>query len=339
MNAILKVSLSAAVSIAAFSAFSARAADFYAGKTISILVPSDVGGGYDIYTRLLARHLPKYIPGKPTIIVQNEPGAGGLRASQLIYSVLAKDGTKIANLRATNMLDSILNIRGGEIDPTKFEWLGNMASDTDVCSFSRESGVKSLEDLKVKPITIGASAKGSQGFSFANAMNVVLHTQMKIIIGYKGAADRLLAMQQGELQGNCGMNITTILNLAPQLLENGDLIIIVQSGMHPHPLLPKVPLTQSFGATERERAILTTIYSQMEIARVFAAPPGTPKDRVRILREAIMKSMQDPSLVDEAKRLKLDLDPMSGEEAARIVSEMAGLTHDLKADVRNALGE
>ena len=295
--------------------------------------------GYDIYTRLLARYLPEYIPGHPSIIVQDEPGGGGLRASQLIYSVVEKDGTKIANLRASNMLDSILNVRGGEIDPTRFEWLGNMASDTDLCTFSKTSDVTSFDDLRNKQVTIGASATGSPGYSFANAMNVVLHTQMKIILGYKGAGDRLIALQQGELQGNCGMNVTTVMNLAPQMLEDGELVPIMQSGLHPNLLMPNVPLTQSFAQTDRERMILTSIYSQMEIARVFAAPPGTPKDRVAILRQAIMQSMKDPSLVKDAKTMKLDLDPMSGEDAAKIVAEMANLTPDLKADVRKALGE
>jgi tripartite-type tricarboxylate transporter receptor subunit TctC len=162
---------------------------------------------------------------------------------------------------------------------------------------------------------------------------------MKIILGYKGAGDRLIALQQGELQGNCGMNVTTVMNLAPQMLADGELVPIMQSGLHPHPLMPNVPLTQSFGQTDRERVILTSIYSQQEIARVFAAPPGTPKDRVAILRQAIMDSMKDPLLVKDAKSMKLDLDPMSGEDAAKIVSEMANLTPDLKADVRKALGE
>ncbi len=316
----------------------ARAADFYSGKTLTILVASDAGGGYDTYTRLLARYIPKYIPGGPSIIVQDEPGGGGLRASQQIYAVAEKDGTKIGNLRASNMLDSILNVRGGEIDPTKFQWLGNMASDTDLCTFSKTAGVTSFDDLKKKQVTIGASGTGSQGYSFPNAMNVVLHTQMKIIAGYKGTGDRIIAVQQGELQGNCGMNASTVTSLYPQMLADGELIPIMQSGLHPYSSLPNVPLTQSFATNDQQKQILNSIYSQMDIARVFAAPPGTPKERVDILRNAFMQAMNDPALIDEAKKMKLDLDPASGEDVAKIVAQMANLTPELKAEVRKALG-
>jgi tripartite-type tricarboxylate transporter receptor subunit TctC len=316
----------------------ASAADFYSGKTITILVASDAGGGYDTYTRLLGRYIQKYIPGAPSIVVQDEPGGGGLRASQEIYAVVEKDGTKIGNLRASNMLDSILNVRGGEIDPNKFEWLGNMASDTDLCTFSRDSGVKSFDDLKNKEVTIGASGTGSQGYSFPHAINDVLHTQMKIIPGYKGTGDRILAVQQGELQGNCGMNASTVTSLYPQLLAQGEIVPIMQSGLQPYSALPNVPLTQSFATTEEQKRILVSIFSQMDIARVFAAPPGTPKDRVEILRKAFMQAMSDPALVEEAKKMKLDLDPMTGENVAKVVGQMANLTPELKAAVRKALG-
>lgn len=316
----------------------ASAADFYSGKTITILVASDAGGGYDTYTRLLGRYIQKYIPGAPSIVVQDEPGGGGLRASQEIYAVVEKDGTKIGNLRASNMLNSILNVRGGEIDPNKFEWLGNMASDTDLCTFSRNSGVKSFDDLKNKEVTIGASGTGSQGYSFPHAMNDVLHTQMKIIPGYKGTGDRILAVQQGELQGNCGMNASTVTSLYPQLLAQGELVPIMQSGLQPYSALPNVPLTQSFATTEDQKRILVSIFSQMEIARVFAAPPGTPKDRVEILRKAFMQAMSDPALAEEAKKMKLDLDPMTGEDVAKVVAQMANLTPELKTAVRKALG-
>ena len=317
----------------------ARAADFYSGKTLTFVVSSDAGGGYDTYTRLLARYIQKYIPGAPTIVVQDEPGGGGLRAAQDIYSVVEKDGTKIGNLRASNMLDSILGIRGGEIDPNKYEWIGNMTSDTDVCSFWYTAGVHSFEDLKTKQVLVGASGTGSQGYTFPNAINYVLHTQMKIITGYKGTADRILAMQQGELQGACGMNASTITSLYPQLIAEGKLIPVMQSGLHPYPALPNVPLTQSFATTDTQRRILVTIFSQMDIARVFAAPPGTPKDRVEILRKAFMQALSDPGLIDQAKKMKLDLNPMSGEDVAKVVAEMSDLSPELKAEVRAAIGD
>ena len=336
-----KMSLVATATLALcyFAGVPCRAAEFYSGKTLTFLVSSNAGGGYDTYTRLLGRYISKYIPGSPAVVVQNEPGGGGLRAAQEIYAVVGKDGATIGNLRASNMLDSILNIRGGEIDPSKYEWIGNMTSDTDLCTFWKTAGVRTFEDLKKKQVLVGASGTGSQGYTFPNAINQVLHTKMKIIPGYQGTGDRILAVQQGELQGNCGMNASTVTSLYPQLIANGDLIPVMQSGLRPYSALPNVPLTQSFASNDNQRRVLTTIFSQMEIARVFAAPPGVPKARVEILRKAFMQAVSDPGLLAEAKRMKLDIVPLSGEGVDKIVADMSTLSPDLKKEVRAALGE
>jgi tripartite-type tricarboxylate transporter receptor subunit TctC len=320
------------------AASSASAQDFYAGKTISMLVSSDPGGGFDTYSRLLARHYPKYIPGNPTIVVQNQPGGGGLRAAQQIFTAPA-DGLRIGNLRASNLLDAILGIRGAEINPTAYEWIGNMASDTDLCSYWHTAGVKTFEDLRNKEVLVGGSGKGAQNYSFPSAMNSVLGTKMKIIIGYKGMGDRILALERGELQGNCGINSSSMMALHPQLIAEGKLIPIMQSGLRPYSAFPNVPLTQSFAKTEREKKILVTIFSQMDIARIFAAPPKTPADRMKILREGFMKAMADPDLIAEAKKQRMDLDPMDHAEVAKIVADMANIPDDLKKEVRNAIGE
>jgi tripartite-type tricarboxylate transporter receptor subunit TctC len=328
----------AAVMAPGLSLGAARADDLFAGKTISLLASSAPGGGYDSYTRLLARFIGKYIPGKPTVVVQNMPGGGGLRVAQYIYSVAEKDGTKIGNLRGSNMLDSILNIRGGDIDPRKYEWLGNMASDTDICSFWHTAGVHSFADLQNKETLIGGSGKGAQNYSFPSAINHVLGTKMKIILGYQGMGDRIIAMQHGELQGNCGMNASSLTSLQPQLLSSGQLIPIMQSGTHPYPALKDVPLTQSFAKTDKQRKILTTIFSQMDIARTFATPPGTPRDRVEALRTAFMQALKDPDLIAQAKKEKLDLDPMGGDEVAKVIADMADIDAALKQEVRTAIG-
>jgi tripartite-type tricarboxylate transporter receptor subunit TctC len=329
----------AALAPLALSCAAARAADFYAGKTLTLVVSSEAGGGYDVYARLLARHLSAFIPGSPTIVVQNEPGAGGLKAAQELYAVLAKDGTQIGYLRGSNMLDSILGIRGGNIDPSKFEWIGNMAGDTDLCSFWAPSGIRSFNDLLTKQVLVGAAGYGSQGYIFPNAINHVLHTKMKVIAGYQGTGDRILAMEQGELQGNCGMNSSTVTGIYSQLLAEKKLIPVIQSGLRPYPALPDVPLTQSFATTDSQRRILMTIFAQMEISRVFAAPPGAPKDRVDLLRQAFLRVMADPGLIADAKKMGLALNPASGENVAAIVAQMAALSPASKTETRAALGE
>jgi tripartite-type tricarboxylate transporter receptor subunit TctC len=335
MAAVSGIVVSGALAVSAAPA----AADFYAGKTVSLIVSSDAGGGYDTYTRLLAPYMRKHIPGNPTVIVQNMPGGGGLRLAQHLYSVADKDGTKIGNVRASNALDSILGVRGADIDPTRFEWVGDMSSDVDVCVFWHTSGIRTLEDLRARETIIGATGKGGQNYSFPSAMNYALGTKMKIILGYKGLGDRVLAMERGEVQGNCGINGSTLLSLQADLVKQGKLVPIVQSGGKAHKGMPNVPLTQTFARTDRERRILMTIFSQMDIARTYALPPGTPKDRVAIIRKAFMAAMEEPGLLADAKKMGLELDPKSGEEVQKIIAEMADLSPELKKEVRSAIGQ
>ena len=314
------VRMAAIVTLIMGGSCAAEAQESFAGKTLFFLVSSDTGGGYDIYTRLLARHMGRHIKGEPTAVVQNMPGGGGLRVAQYIYSVAEKDGTKIGNLRASNMLDSVLGIRGEEIDPGKFNWLGNMASDTDVCSFWRTSGVTKFEDLFNKEVLVGASGKGAQNYMFASAINNVLGTKMKIILGYKGMGDRIIAMERGELQGNCGMNASSLTSLQGERLKSGDIVPVVQSGVKPYPALKDVPLTKSFAKTDEQRRILSVIFDQMDIARTFALPPGAPAGVVAQFRTAFMDSMKDPQLLADAEKQNLEITPSSGEEVAKIMA-------------------
>jgi tripartite-type tricarboxylate transporter receptor subunit TctC len=313
-----------------FGTHPSYASDFYARRTLTLIVGSDAGGGYDTYSRLLGRYISKYIPGAPAIVVQNIPGGGGIRAAQTLYAQSPKDGATIANLRASTLLDSILGISASEIDPAKYNWVGNMASDTDLCSFWGASGIRTIDDLRRRPTLVGVSGKGAQAYSFTNAINHFLGTKMKMILGYQGMGDRLIALQGGELQGNCGINSSSIVSIHGDLLSSGKLVPIMQSGLTPYPALKDVPLTQSFAKNEKDRRTLTTLFSQMSIARVFAAPPGVPNDRVAILRTAFMEAMNDPGLKTEAEHMKLDLMATSGRDVASIVETMADIPTDEK---------
>lgn len=317
----------------------AIAADYYTGKSVKLTVGSDAGGGYDAYSRLLARHMGHHIAGAPSIVVMNMPGAGGLRSVQYLYTKAPKDGTEFANIRSSNMLDSILALRGEEIDPNKYVWIGSMASDTDVCAFWNTSGIRSFDDMLNKPTKIGSTARGAQAFSFPNSINYVLGTKMDIINGYKGTNDRALAMERGELSGMCGLNGSTLISVLQQPLGEGKLIPVVQSGLRPHPLLKDVPLTQSFAKTPEQKQILEAIFAQMEIARAFAAPPETAAEPTRILRTAFLDTLADPKFKQEAEKLKLEVDPMSGEAVQKVIAQMSTLSDDLKKKVRDAIGE
>ena len=213
-----------------------------------------------------------------------------------------------------------------------------MTTDTDLCTFWYTSGVHSFDDLKTKEVLIGAAGTGSQGYSFPHAIDYALHTQMKIIPGYKGTGDRILAMQQGEIQGGCGMNASTVTSIYPQLLAAGQLVPIMQTGLHPYSALPNVPLTLSFATTDDERRILTSISSEMDIARIFAAPPELRRTASRFYAKPSLQAMSDPDLIDEAKKMRLDLNPMSGEEVAKIVAGMSDISAEFKAELRAAMG-
>ena len=222
-----------------FTAQAAHAKDYFEGKTVSLLVSSDPSGGYDTYTRLLAPYLQKYLPGRPTMVVQNMPGGGGLKVTQYIYAVAEKDGTKIGNVRAANAFDSILNLRGGDMDPNRFEWVGNMDGDSLVCVFSDASGVRSLDDLRARETIVGATGKGGDNYSMPNSFNYVLGTKMKIVLGYQGTGDRVLATQRGELDGLCGINASS-LSTQEDLIKSGKLVTIVQAGHKPFVTIPTV---------------------------------------------------------------------------------------------------
>jgi tripartite-type tricarboxylate transporter receptor subunit TctC len=315
------------------------AADFYAGKTLTVLNSSDAGGGFDTYTRILARQLPKYIPGNPAVVVQNIVGAGGLRAAQHLYAISPRDGTTIGNLRSSNVLDSVLEIRGTDIKPERFTWLGSMGSDTDICSFWYTAGVRTFEDLQNKEVIVGASGKGAQNFSFPNAMNRVLGTKMKIVLGYKGMSDRILALESGELQGNCGIYASSIASLHMPLITSGKLIPVVQSGLTPHPAFPNVPLTQSFAKSEQDRLLLTALFGQMEIARLFAAPPGIPRDRADILKGAFAAALLDPELLAETASLGGEPQLVDGERVQIIIKQMMDLSPEAKASLRSLIDD
>jgi tripartite-type tricarboxylate transporter receptor subunit TctC len=327
-----------ATMIATGFAGSATAADYFSGKTLKLTVGSNAGGGYDTYTRLLGRHLPRHVGGNPSVTVRNMPGGGGLKSVQYAYKVAKKDGTEIANVRASNALDSILGIRGTDMDFLKFVWLGSMASDTDVCSFWHTSGVKSFDDLMKKEFTVAATGKGAQAFMFPNAINNVLGTKMKIILGYKGTGDRVLALEQGEISGSCGINGSTLLSRITRHVKDKKLVPIIQSGLKPHPQLTSVPLTQSFAKTDEQREVLNAIFSQMEIARPYAAPPGTPAKAGNILRAAFDKTMKDDRLLKEAVKLRLEISPTDGAGTQDIIARLTNLPSGIKKKARAAIG-
>ena len=330
---------SLAIALVMTIALPAAAEEYYAGKMVKLGVSSDAGGGYDLYTRILARHLPRFLPGTPAIIVQNHPGAGGLSGAHYLYQTAAKDGTEFGEIHATTMFSAILGIAGDEIDPTKYAWVGSMASDTDVCSFWQTSGIRSFQDMLDKPSVIGAPGKSDQAFTFPNAIDRVLGTKMKIVLGYKGTGDRLLALERGELTGSCGINGSTMKSVAGKQLADGSFIPVVQSGLTPSTAFPNLPMTLSYAKTDEQRQILEPIFSQMAIARAYAAPPGLAPERIAQLREAFWNAVNDPELKQDAAKAKIDISPMRGEAVQQLIAKLAATSAALKPKIAAAISE
>jgi hypothetical protein len=237
------------------------------------------------------------------------------------------------------MFSAILGIAGEEIDPTKYAWIGSMASDTDVCSFWKTSGIRTFQDMQTKDSVIGAPGKSDQAFTFPNAINRVLGTRMKIVLGYKGTGDRLLALERGELTGSCGINGSTMKSVAAKPLEDGSLIPVVQSGLTPSAAFPNLPLTLTYAKTDAQRQILEPIFSQMAIARAYAAPPGLAPERVAELRAAFWNTVNDPELKSDAAKANIEISPMRGEAVQALIAKLAATPAALKPKIAAAISE
>jgi tripartite-type tricarboxylate transporter receptor subunit TctC len=207
-----------------------------------------------------------------------------------------------------------------------------------ICAFSDTSRIHTIDDLRARETIVGSTGKGGDNYSMPNTLNYVLGTKMKIILGYQGTGDRVLATQRGELDGLCGINASSLSTQA-DLINSGKLITIVQAGNKPFVAIPNVPMAQAYARDDRERKILEAVFSTTAIGRTYALPPGTPMEQVNIVRTAFMKATKDPEIVAQAAKMKLEIDPMSGEDLQKYITNMAKLPDDMKKEVITSLGE
>jgi tripartite-type tricarboxylate transporter receptor subunit TctC len=314
--------------IATSAAVPAHAADavanFYKGRTVQIVVGFGPGGGYDLYARTLARYMGKHIPGNPTIIPQNMPGAGGVKAMNYLYNVARKDGTVMGTFARGMVIEPLLgHAQGTQFEATKFNWVGSVSNEVSVCAFWHSSGIASWRDVQSKPSTIGASAAGADSEIFPVVLRNMFKLPMKIVTGYSGGgADINLGMERGEVQGRCGWSWSSLLSQSRPLLDGKKIAIVLQLALEKHEDLPDVPLVMDLATTPENKAALRLITSRQSIARPFALPPGVPADRVAALRNAFDATMKDPQFLAETARLDLEVRPVRGTDVEKLIKEI-----------------
>jgi tripartite-type tricarboxylate transporter receptor subunit TctC len=299
---------------------------FFKGKVIVIVVATSPGGGFDTYSRAIARHMGKYIPGNPTIIIQNRPGAGTLIGAKHVLRA-KRDGLTIGNFIGDLALAQLLGQRGMDFDIREFEWIGVPVKDNIVCALTKASGITSLDQwiASKTPVKLGGTGRLRITDNAALALKSVLGLPVKIVSGYGGTTQIRLAAERGELAGGC-WQWESIKVTWRHALENGDVNVIIQLTSRPHPELPNVPLGTSLAKTKGDRMLLeAAVQTTTPITRLYALPPGTPEERVKILRKAFMETLRDPDFLAEAKKSQLDIDPGSGEEVKAAIEGLLNL--------------
>jgi tripartite-type tricarboxylate transporter receptor subunit TctC len=297
------------------------AEEFYGNKSIRFIVAYSAGGNYDIYTRVIARHFGKHIPGHPSTIVENKTGAGGLIGVNFLYKA-KPDGLTVGNWNAALALQQFLGLSGVEFDAPKFESIGAPSRQSAICAITKASGITSLEQWmnSKRPLKLGGFGPGSAPSDMARVLSAALGLPIQLVEGYKGGADVRLALDSGELEGMCGI-AWEIFKSATWGKQLGSMTAVVLAMPKAHPEIPKVPLAINFAKNEEARQLIrVALHDVSKVVQIYTAPPGTPKDRVGILRKAFQETLKDPEFQAEAKKAQLDLDPVSGEEVAEVIA-------------------
>jgi tripartite-type tricarboxylate transporter receptor subunit TctC len=303
----------------------APAADFYAGKTIDFLVGGDVGGGYDIYARVVGRHLNRFIPGLPIIVLKNQPGAGSGRAAAFLYGVAPKDGSVIGAVFPGAIMGPLLDDRAQALfDPTRFQYLGSADNATRVCISHARSRIKRFDDALVQKAIMGASAAGGSTRDYVNMLKKATGAMFELVAGYKGTADIFLAMERGEVDGMCGIDWASLKSQRPDWVRDQTVNILAQTNLEPEAELTRlgVPQIFKFIRSENDKKAVELIISQQVFGRPYLAPPGVPAEPIRILRAAFAATLQDRDFLADAERTRIDVVPSSGERVQQLVAQI-----------------
>jgi len=311
---------------------------FYNGRQLSVIVFTGAGSTYDIYARLLARHLADHVPGKPAIIVQNMPGAGGLKAEEYVYRIAPKDGTVMGTVGRGLPFEPMLGQNEANVDPLKFTWLGSMNRDVSLAMSWHTSKVKSFSELTQHELLVPGTGAGADSEIMPLAFNRLAGTKFKIIEGYRDTAIAALAMERGELDGLAYWSWSSIMAIHPDWVRDKKVNLLFQTGIDPIAEVPDVPRIRDLVANSTDRSALAFLLAREIMGRPFFAPPGLPPDRAAALRAAFVATLRDPAFLQDAQRSRLDVALVTGEEVESLLDESASAPREVLDRVKQVLG-
>jgi len=311
-----------AMALLASPASAAPAGDFYKGRSVQLIVGFSAGGGYDLYARVLARHMGRHIPGNPSVVPQNMPGAGSVKAANYLYDVAPKDGTVFGIFDRGLPMERLLGRTAGQqFDATKFTWLGSVTDEPAVCGFSAKSGIRSWQDMKMKPFKVGGAGATADDEIYPAVLKNMFHLPVRVVSGFPGRAEAVLSIQRGEIDGLCGWSWSSLMSRDKQLLDSKQITVVLELGVDKALDLPGVPVLGDLTDDAKQKSALKLIFSRLTIARPFAAPPGLSPERTKILRDAFDATMKDPAFLAEMKKLALDVRPQDGAKVEQLVRQ------------------
>jgi len=290
------------------------------GKQIQMYVGSAPGGGYDAFARTIAPHMSHHLPGQPTIVIQNMPGAGSLVLANHLYNVAPKDGTAIGALNPQVATEPLVRPDRVKFDPRRMNWIGSALRETHVAVAWHESPIKTFDDLFSQELIVAGS--GGSTDTFPNFLNSLLHTKFKVVSGYKGTKDGMLAMERGEVTGNGGITWASLKATQASWLRDGKVRVILQYGLSKHPELPNVPWIYDYAKSADDKAAMNLVFARQEFGRPYTAPPDVPAPVVAVLRKAFDETMKDKAFLADAQKRRLDLDPIGGEDIQKLVDDL-----------------
>jgi len=342
---LLRLCLVAATALpAAGAAAQDPVADFYKGRQVTVVVGSSPGGGYDIYARLFARYMPKYVPGNPTMLVSNMPGAASNTAAAHLFNVAPKDGTYIGALQNSAVMDALFdallgNARKLRHDATKFIHIGSATTDHYVCIGRADGPIKTFKDALAEEFLIGASQPGTSTRDFPAMLNNMTGAKIRQVSGYPGTREITLAIEKNEVQGLCGFSWSSLQAQRPDWLKSGFIRVVVQEHDKGNPELNKmgIPRAVDFATSAENRRIMELVYSSETFGRPYVMAPGVPAERVAALRKAFLEAMRDPDLLADAQRMGISIDPISGEDLQKLAVEIFATPHDFVEKTKQAL--